>query len=94
MEHNSIVITPKSELSEMIREIVADELKKAQAYSRDTQSDELLTRDAAAELMKLSPTTLTKYVKEGKIRFGGSDRKYLFKKSDVDAFIFKKQPIL
>ena len=48
-----------------------------------------MTLEEAAAYCKVCTRTLTDRVKEGKLHNGGTGRKYLFKKSDLDAFAFK-----
>ncbi len=88
---NSMVFMPVFELREVIREIVVMELEKVPYYSLGNKSDEHLTLEEAAIHCKVCTRTLIARVKEGKLANGGTGRKYLFKKSDLDAFAFKKK---
>ncbi len=86
---NSMVFMPAFELREVLREIVAEELKKVPYYGLLNESDENMTLEKAAIHCKVCTRTLITRVKEGKLANGGTGRKYLFKKSDLDAFAFK-----
>ena len=86
---NSMVFMPAFELREVLREIVAEELKKVPYYGLLNESDENMTLEQAAIHCKVCTRTLITRVKEGKLANGGTGRKYLFKKSDLDAFAFK-----
>ena len=80
---------PAFELREVLREIVVEELKKVPYYGLLNESDENMTLEKAAIHCKVCTRTLIARVKEGKLANGGTGRKYLFKKSDLDAFAFK-----
>ncbi len=86
---NSMVFMNVFELKEIIRETVEDELKKVPYYGLLNESDENMTLEQAAIHCKVCTRTLITRVKEGKLANGGTGRKYLFKKSDLDAFAFK-----
>ncbi len=86
---NSMVFMPAFELREVLREIVVEELKKVPYYGLLNESDENMTLEKAAIHCKVCTRTLIARVKEGKLANGGTGRKYLFKKSDLDAFAFK-----
>ena len=86
---NSMVFMPSLELQEVIREIVAGELRKVPYYSQGSSPDTIMTLQEAAAYCKVCTRTLTDRVKEGKLHNGGTGRKYLFKKSELDAFAFK-----
>ena len=72
-----------------IREIVIQELQKVPYYSQGSSPDTIMTLDEAATYCKVCKRTITDRVKEGALHNGGTGRKYLFKKSDLDAFVFK-----
>ena len=86
---NSMVFMNAFELREIIREAVEVELKKVPYYSVFNESDKIMTLDEAAAYCNVCTRTLITRVKEGKLANGGTGRKYLFKKSDLDAFAFK-----
>ena len=86
---NSMVFMPAFELREVLREIVVEELKKVPYYGLGNTSDEIKTLEEAAEYCDVCTRTLTERVKQGKLKSGGTGRKYLFMKSELDAFIFK-----
>lgn len=85
----TMILVSSQELSEIISKAVEAVIKKSPYYSLSTNADELLSREEAANYLNVSTTTITKYVKEGRLRHGGTNRKYLFRKSDLDKFVFK-----
>ena len=89
MDFHSMVFMPVSELRKLIREEVEAELKKVAYYSQGNSPDTIMTLEEAAAYCKVCTRTLTDRVKEGELHNGGTGRKYLFKKSDLDAFAFK-----
>ena len=88
---NSMVFLNVFDLKEIIRETVEGELKKVPYYSKCNEPDKIMTLDEAAAYCNVCTRTLIARVKEGKLNNGGTGRKYLFKKSDLDAFAFKIQ---
>jgi excisionase family DNA binding protein len=86
---NSFVLMQPHELQEIIRVTIAEELQKVPYYSQGSSPDTIMTLQEAAAYCKVCTRTLTDRVKEGKLYNGGTGRKYLFMKSDLDAFAFK-----
>jgi excisionase family DNA binding protein len=86
---NLYVLMQPHELQELIRVAIAEELQKVPYYSHGSSPDTIMTLDEAAAYCKVCKRTLTDRVKEGELHNGGTGRKYLFKKSDLDAFVFK-----
>ncbi len=88
--NKTLVITEEDRLIEIIRQVIVGVLKDLPYPSRAQNNEEVLTRSEAAELLNVTPTTLTKYVKEGKLKAGGTERKYLFMKNDLIKFMFNR----
>jgi excisionase family DNA binding protein len=88
--NEALIITQESRLMELIKEVLVGVLTDVPYPSRAQQSEEVLTRNEAAKFLNITPTTLTKYVKEGKLKAGGTERKYLFMKSDLVKFMFNR----
>ena len=88
--NEALVITQESRLMELIRQVLVGVLTEVHYPSRVQKDEEVLTRNEAAEFLNITPTTLTKYVKEGKLKAGGTERKYLFMKSDLVKFMFNR----
>jgi excisionase family DNA binding protein len=86
---NSFILIQPHELKEMIRASIAEELQKVPYYSLGSSPDTIMTLEEAAAYCKVCKRTITDRVKEGVLHNGGTGRKYLFKKSDLDAFLFK-----
>ena len=86
---NSFILIQPHELKEIIRVAIAEELQKVPYYSQGSSPDTIMTLQEASAYCKVCTRTLTDRVKEGKLHNGGTGRKYLFKKSDLDAFAFK-----
>ena len=85
----TMVFLQPHELQELIRAAIAGELQKVPYYSQVSTPDTIMTLEEAASYCKICKRTLTDRVKEGKLTNGGTGRKYLFKKSDLDAYAFK-----
>jgi len=88
--NEALVITQENRLMELIRQVLVGVLTEVPYPSRAQQNEEVLTRNEAADFLNITPTTLTKYVKEGKLKAGGTERKYLFMKSDLVKFMFNR----
>ena len=84
-----MVFMPVSDLKRLIQEIVDGELQKVTYYSQRNAPDENMTLEEAATYCKVCSRTLVSRVIQGKLTNGGTGRKYLFRKSDLDAFMFK-----
>jgi excisionase family DNA binding protein len=91
MEINGIVIVDQEQLSELIKKAVQAAFKEFSMVNPNVQVEEYLTRNEAASLLKVSPNTLTKFVRQGKLKAGISGGKYLFKKSELMKFVFKNR---
>jgi len=89
MEINGIVIADEARLSELINKAVQAAFKDFSMVNPNVQVEEFLTRNEAASLLKVSPNTLTKFVKQGKLKAGVAGGKYLFKKSELLKCTFK-----
>ncbi len=89
METNGIVIVDQEQLSELIKKAVQAAFKEFLMVNPNVQVEEFLTRNEAALLLKVSPNTLTKFVRLGKLKAGIAGGKYLFKKSEILKGTFK-----
>lgn len=85
----TMILISSEELSEIITKAVEAGLKNSAYYSQSIDDSGLLTREEAAAYLNVTPTSISKYVNQGKIEAGGTPRKYLFKKSELDKFIFR-----
>jgi len=58
-------------------------------------ADKLITDKEAAEYLRLSPKTgyqtIQKWVRKGALKAGRSGSHYLFRKQDLDDFLFKRK---
>ncbi len=90
MEINGIVIVDQDLLSELINKAVHAALREFSMVNSNVQVEEYLTRNEAASLLKVSPNTLTKFVRQGKLKAGIAGGKYLFKKSELMKCAFKR----
>ena len=90
MKH--LLLIEEDLLKSLIEEAVRRGLSDNPPYPSQTkQNDEVLTRNQAAAFLNLSPNTITKYVNEGKLKSGGTERKYSFLKSDLIKFMFNRK---
>ncbi len=82
-----LVVIEEDRLLEMLVEAVkiatGGNLTGVPYVSLEKEEKEYLTRDEAAEKLRITPTTLSKWVEEGKIKNIGRGRKHLYKMSDI-----------
>jgi len=71
------------QLNELIQEGVRENLKELIDSSKP-QQEKFLTRQEAADLLRISLPTLTDYVKRGIITANRISNRVLFKRSDID----------
>jgi excisionase family DNA binding protein len=86
MDLNTVVLIQASELRKMIRADVEDVIKTLKGIN--SEPDKILTLQDAAKYCGVCTRTLTERVREGKLTNGGTGRKYMFRKSHLDEFIF------
>ncbi len=82
---SDIIVTNKNSIQEIIREEVKKTLIEwAQWFeARIINEDKIYTREEAIQFLRISPSTLTRWTKEGKIKaFGIGDRVY-YKHIDI-----------
>ena len=85
--HQIFTNIPIDELTEIISEAVTIALKKS-AYPSNAPGDEKpLSRNEAAKFLCVNPTTISRYVHEGKIRGTIIKRKIYIKKSVLTALL-------
>jgi hypothetical protein len=70
---------------ELISKIIEDKLKEHQ--SRLVSQSKLLTRKQASNILKVTPNTVSKRVKEGKLISRGEGIKHLFLMSDIEDYL-------
>jgi excisionase family DNA binding protein len=74
-----------SPLSVLIENIIDDRLKVFE--SRLQSHSVALTREDASNMLKVTPNTISQYVKEGKLKNRGVGKKILFFKSDIEDYM-------
>ncbi|WP_236552329.1 helix-turn-helix domain-containing protein [Flavobacterium sp. 9R] len=79
MLHN---ITPQ-DLEELITKVIKDQLQEFVKNVPTDNPDELLTREEACDLLKISTTSLWNWTKKGKIIAYGIGNRVLYKKSEL-----------
>ncbi len=89
MELNGLVLIEHERLQELIKIAVVDALKEFSNLTQTKPEEVLITRNEAAKLLNVSPNTMTRYVRERKLKAGVSNGVYRFKKSEVMNFMFK-----
>ena len=52
-------------------------------------ADEILTKEEACNYLKVSRGVLEKYMKNGELPYAKLERRVLFRKKDIDAFLEK-----
>lgn len=81
----NIDLTP---FMEIIEKIIDDRFKVNE--SRLSSQSVVLTREDASNMLKVTPNTISQYVKEGRLINRGLGKKLLFFKSDIEDFMMKK----
>ena len=79
---NTCIILSPGDLTELMTEIVRNELK--QLEERLTKPSRILTREQAAEILGVSPNTLSNYVRQGLIPNRGIGRRILILETDLN----------
>lgn len=79
MLHN---LTP-SDLEELIRKVVSDQLEEFRKNLSTENPDELLTRAEACSLLKVNLTTLWNWTKKGKIIAYGIGNRVYYKRGEL-----------
>jgi len=82
-----LVVIEEDRLLEMLVEAMkiatGGNLTGVPYVSLEKEDKEYLTRDEAAKKLRITPTTLSKWVEDGKIKNIGRGRKHLYKISDI-----------
>lgn len=72
------------ELQSIITACIQREFQKINVSEHPTvNAEELLSRQEASNLLKISKVTLSKYVKSGKVKAHRIDRKVYFKRNEL-----------
>ncbi len=88
---NTVMLLSDDQLKSKIKEAMLEVISELFPYPSQSKAvDEFLTRNQAATFLNITPNTITKYVQEGKLKAGGTDRKYMFLKSDLIKFMFSR----
>jgi excisionase family DNA binding protein len=72
-----------SDLEELIKKVVSEQLEAFRGNASTENQDELLTREEACLLLKISLTTLWNWTKKGKLIAYGIGNRVLYKKSEL-----------
>ena len=91
MEINGIVLVDQEQLTELINKAVHSAFREFSMLNPNVEAEEYLTRNEAASLLKVSPNTLTKFIRQGKLKAGIAGGKYLIKKSEIMKATFRKK---
>ena len=86
MLHN---LTP-SDLEELIRKVVSEQLEDFRKNNSIEKPDELLTREEACKLLKINPSTLWHWTKKGKVIAYGIAYRVYYKRSELIENFIKK----
>lgn len=79
MLHN---LTP-SDLEELIKKVVCEQLKAFKGNASSENPDELLTREDACLLLKISLTSLWNWTKKGKLKAYGIGNRVYYKRGEL-----------
>ncbi len=85
MLHN---LTP-SDLEELIRKVVAEQLEEFRKNIPTDNPDELLTRTEASSLLKINITTLHNWTKKGSITAYGIGNRVYYKRGELMARLIR-----
>ncbi|MBE2288317.1 MAG: helix-turn-helix domain-containing protein [Chitinophagaceae bacterium] len=86
-EMKPLIVIQQEDLFLLIKEAVEAGIKESSYYSQSKEENVLLTREEAASYLKITPQTLSKKVKERKIKAISYGRQYRFDISDLDLFL-------
>jgi len=84
MHHISIIQLDQKQLSKLITETLRTELNE-HFQSAGNSSEEYLTREETAQLLKITLSTLHSYTKKGTLKGYRLDGRVLYKRSEVEA---------
>lgn len=83
-----------TELTNVVRSIIREELDKASLQTNDKNTivdkTEFLTRDEIAVYLRVSKSTIDRYAKNGKISRKRVGTRVLYSKNDINKQLFKK----
>lgn len=83
-----------TELTNVVRSIIREELDKASLQTNDKNTivdkTEFLTRDEMAKYLRVSKSTIDRYAKNGQISRKRVGTRVLFSKNDINKQLFKK----
>lgn len=82
----SIVNLTTAELQELIQTAIAAEMSKI-PYPSLAGENKVLTRKEAAEYLSITPNTLSRYVKKGRIKACGTEKRYFFLPEELLSFL-------
>ena len=87
----SLVLTKSAELEKMIQAAVKTELQNFSRWfeKQIEDNDKMLTRDETMKYLNISPSTLTRWTKDGNIQSHGIGNRVYYKLSDVKAALLK-----
>jgi len=82
---NNIIITHPNNLKEMIREVINEEAYKFTNWlnSKLVDEEKTLTREQAAAYLGMSPSTLYRHTKQGRIKAYGIGNRVYYKLNDI-----------
>ena len=90
---NQIVVMPQEQLAALIREIMKDLLSPAFPPYHSSTGDAkkvLYTRNEVAKLLKCTPNTVTKYIRQGKLHATLLNGVYRINETELVRFINQK----
>lgn len=83
-----------SELTNVVRSIIREELDKASIQTNDKKTivdkTEFLTRDEMAKYLRVSKSTIDRYAKNGKISRKRVGTRVLYNINDINKQLYKK----
>lgn len=82
-KNTPVFIVNGEELEELLRDIIQDEVSKI--GDKLKRNPKILTRSEAAKHLKVSPNTISRYVRNGVLPNRGKGHKVMVLESDLDS---------
>ena len=90
MQNSTLFQGSPEGLVELLMIAIRQELKDLKADAPASADEELLTKKQACDFLKVTPTTLWRWHKEGKIETYGIGKIRYYKKADLLSLLIKK----
>lgn len=89
MESFQVTNCSVEDLKNLISEVIASHLEKLNAGQQPDSHSELLTRNEAADFLKIDKSTLYQWTKKGKLISHGIESRVYYKKAEIEKALTK-----